>query len=58
MFKGLLMRRQKIQIYVEVLDGLATRITCKANLSYGLLKPILKDLMEKALVEERKLKKI
>lgn len=58
------MRRSKLQMYVEVLDALAsygpmrlTRITCKANLNCSLLKPILKDLMKNELVEERRLKK-
>jgi predicted transcriptional regulator len=58
------MRRSKLQIYVDVLEALVfygpmrlTQITYKANLSYNLLKPILKDMMEKELVEERKLKK-
>jgi predicted transcriptional regulator len=58
------MRRSKRQMYVEVLEALAlygpmrlTRITYKANLNWSLLKPILKDLMKKNLVEERALKK-
>jgi predicted transcriptional regulator len=62
--EGLLMRRSKLQMYVEVLDALAfygpmrlTRITYKANLNYSLLKPILEDLMKNELVEERRLKK-
>jgi predicted transcriptional regulator len=58
------MRRSKLQIYFDVLEAVVfygplriTRITYKANLSYNLLKPILRDMMEKELVEERKLKK-
>jgi predicted transcriptional regulator len=58
------MRRSKLQIYFDVLEAVVfygplriTRITYKANLSYNLLKPILKDMMKKELVEERKLKK-
>jgi predicted transcriptional regulator len=58
------MRRSKLQVYMDVLEALVfygpvkvTRITCKANLSYNLLKPILHDMMEKGLVEKRKLKK-
>jgi predicted transcriptional regulator len=58
------MRRSKLQIYVDVLEALVfygpvrvTRISYKANLSYNLLKPILQNMTEKELVEERKLKK-
>ena len=59
-----MMRRSKLQMYVDVLDVLVfhgpmrvTRITSKANLSYGLLKPILNNLIEDKLVEERKSRK-
>jgi predicted transcriptional regulator len=58
------MRRSKLEIYIDTLEALAlygpmkvTRITYKANLNCSLLKQILKDLIEKNLVEERKLKK-
>jgi predicted transcriptional regulator len=50
-------------MYIDVLDALvlcgpmrSTRISCKANLSFILLKPILKELLNKELVEKRKLK--
>jgi predicted transcriptional regulator len=58
------MRRSKLEMYLATLEALAnygpmklTRITCKANLNCGSLKRILKDLIEKDLVEERKPKK-
>jgi len=58
------MRRSKLQMYLAVLEALArhgpmrlTKITYKANLSYGQLKPILKGLMKNELVQERRLKK-
>ena len=58
------MRRSKLQMYLAVLEALAlhgpmrlTRITYKANLSYGQLKPILKGLMKNELVQEKRLNK-
>jgi predicted transcriptional regulator len=54
------MRRSKLEMHVEVLDALAfygpmrlTHITYKANLSYNLLKQVLKELIRNELVEER-----
>ena len=62
-FEGLLMRRSKLQMYMEVLDALVfygpmrlTHITYKANLNCSLLKPILRDLVKNKLVEERIMK--
>lgn len=58
------MRRSKLQMYVDVLNVLVfhgpmrvTRITSKTNLSHGLLKPILNNLIQNNLVEERALRK-
>jgi predicted transcriptional regulator len=58
------MRRSKMELYISTLEALAyngplriTRITYKANLNWGQLKPIIDDLIQKKLVEERKLKK-
>ena len=51
-------------MHIDVLDALVlsgpmrlTRITCKTNLSFILLKPILKELITKELIEERKLER-
>lgn len=53
-----------MELYISTLEALAyngplriTRITYKANLNWGQLKPIIDDLIQKKLVEERKLKK-
>lgn len=61
---GVVMRRSKLQIYIDVLDALVfygpmrlTRITYKTNLSYVLLKPILQNLLKNNLVEIRIMKK-
>lgn len=58
------MRRSKLEMYIDTLDAIAhygpmklTRITYKANLNCGCLKRILKDLIEKDLIEVRKPKK-
>ena len=52
-----------MELYISTLEALAyngplriTRITYKANLNWGQLKPIIDDLIQKKLVEERKLK--
>jgi predicted transcriptional regulator len=53
-----------MELYISTLEALAyngplriTRITYKANLNCGQLKPILDDLIQNELVEERKLEK-
>jgi predicted transcriptional regulator len=58
------MRRSKLQLNVEILEALTldgpmrlTRITCKANLSYTLLKSILTELLKNQRIKERTLKK-
>lgn len=58
------MSRSKLEMYLDTLEALAiygpmklTQITYKAKLNCGFLKQILKDMIEKGLVEERKLKK-
>jgi predicted transcriptional regulator len=63
-FRVPLMRRSKMEMYVSTLEALAyygplkiTKITYKAKMSYGQLKAILDDLIQKKLVEERTLKK-
>jgi len=60
---GSLMRRSKLEIYIDTLESLAfygpmrlTRITYKAKLNCSILKTILNELMQGELVEERKLK--
>jgi predicted transcriptional regulator len=56
------MRRSKLEIYIAVLETLATngpmrltKITYKSNLNYVLLKQIVSNLQEKQLIEERKI---
>jgi predicted transcriptional regulator len=56
------MRRSKMELYISTLEALAyygplriTRITYKAKVNGGQLKPILDDLVRNELVEERKL---
>lgn len=58
------MRRSKLEVYLATLEALAiygpmklTRITYKAKLNCSTLKAVLNDLIQKDLVEERKLKK-
>jgi predicted transcriptional regulator len=60
----LLMRRDKLELYISTLEALAyygpmklTRITYKAKMNCSPLKIILKDLIQKKLVEEKTLKK-
>lgn len=56
------MRRSKIEMYISTLEALAyygplrlTRVTYKAKMNCSQLKTILADLIQKKLVEERKL---
>jgi predicted transcriptional regulator len=56
------MRRSKMEMYLSTLQALIyhgpqkiTRITYKAKMNYLQLKPILSDLIQKKLVEERKI---
>jgi predicted transcriptional regulator len=56
------MRRSKMEMYLSTLQALIcygplkiTRITYKAKMNYFQLKPILSDLIQKKLVEERKI---
>ena len=58
------MRRSKIEICISTLEALVytgplriTRITYKANINCCQLKPILNNLIQNKLVEERTLKK-
>jgi predicted transcriptional regulator len=58
------MRRSKMEMYISTLEALAyygplklTRVTYKANMNCSQLKAILADLIQKKLVEERKLAK-
>jgi predicted transcriptional regulator len=58
------MRRSKMELYISTLEALAyngplriTRVTYKANLNWGQLKPIIDELVRNDLVEERKLMK-
>jgi len=55
--------RSKLELYVDILEVMVvhgplkvTWITLRARVNYALLKPILSSLMEKALVEEKKVK--
>ena len=57
------MRRSKMEMYISILEALAyngpskiTRITYKAKMNFSQLRPIMDDLIQKRLVEERKLK--
>jgi len=59
------MRRSKLEIYVDILDALATcgsmrltKITYKTNVNCSLLKQILKEFIANNLVEERRLKNV
>jgi len=58
------MRRSKMEMYISTLEALAyygplklTRVTYKAKMNCSQLKAILADLIQKKLVEERKLAK-
>ena len=58
------MRRSKMELYISTLEALAyygplilTRVTSKTNMNCGQLKPILNDLILKALVEKRIMRK-
>ena len=58
------MRRSKMEMYISTLEALAyngplkiTRITYKAKMNFSQLKPIMDDLIQKKLVEEKKFKK-
>jgi predicted transcriptional regulator len=58
------MRRSKMEMYISTLEALAyygplkiTRITYKAKMNCSQLKPILDDLIQNKLVEERTLRK-
>ena len=57
-------RRSKLELYVHTIEALTingstsiTGLTLKAKISSSPLKAILSDLVEKKLVEERKLKR-
>ena len=57
------MRRSKLEIYITVLESLAsygpmrlTKITYKSNLNYVFLKQVVNELKENQLIEERKIK--
>ena len=57
------MRRSKMEMYISILEALAyngpskiTRITYKAKMNFSQLRSIMDDLIQKRLVEERKLK--
>lgn len=59
-----LMRRSKMEMYVSILEALAyngpsqiTRITYTAKMNFSQLKPIVDDLIQKKLIEEKKLRK-
>ena len=56
------MRRSKFEIYIAVLETLLangpmrlTKITCKTNLNYSLLKQAVNDLRKRQLIEETKI---
>ena len=58
------MRRSKLEIYIDIIEALviygpmkSTRITYKAKVNFNVLKTVLKDLIDKELVEVRRLKK-
>ena len=58
------MRRSKMEMYISTLEALAyngplkiTRITYKAKMNFSQLKPIMDDLIQRKLVEEKKFKK-
>ena len=58
------MRRSKMEMYISTIEALVdygpmkiTRITYKVNINCDPLRAILKDLIQKKLVEERKLEK-
>jgi len=58
------MRRSKLEMYVSILEALSyngpskiTRITYTAKMNFGQIKPIIEDLIENNLVEEKRFKK-
>jgi predicted transcriptional regulator len=58
------MRRSKMEMYISILEALAyngpsqiTRITYIAKMNFSQLKPIINDLIQKKLIEEKKLEK-
>jgi predicted transcriptional regulator len=58
------MRRSKLEMYISILEALAyngpskiTKITYTAKMNFGQLKPIIEDLIEKKLVEEKLFRK-
>ena len=58
------MRRSKLELYISTLEAIAyygplilTRVTSKTNMNCGQLKPILDDLIQKALIEKRIMRK-
>ena len=58
------MRRSKLEMHISILEALVyngplriTRITYTAKMNFGQLKPIIEDLIQKKLIEEKRFKK-